>query len=376
MAEQFTGLFIPLFLFTLSKQSVLFTFFPNLSYIQKGILYVCIYYLLWRVLEALILFPLSHLTKRLGLTKSMIFGNVFRILDFLALLLSIQNELFIIVSIVFRAIEMGLYWPSYYTQFALRADLRSLGRNVGSMYFLEKLIRVLLPMLGGTVIALFGFSANYIMAIFAMVFSIFFLFATTEVTCSYAVSLKDFLAWIKNKNFKKYTLAFLGWYIDTGAFILWTIYAFIFFGSIERVGYVFSIVLFISLVLSYFMGWYLGKYKGKRLLVLSGGILCGVWVMRMFIQSIWHFIMVDIVDRLAVSIYQPIFDTFFLRESRKKSVYHFHVYREIILSCSACLFWSIAMLIFILPLQWTGLFIFGGFGVLLSLYMSFGGKYR
>ncbi len=376
MSEQLTGLFIPIFLFTMGKSHAFWSFFPNLSSLQRGIFTVCVFYFVVRFFMLFIVIPISRVPKKIGLTKTMILGNVFQAMFYASLFLSQKDQRFLFLAMAFQAIEMSLYWPSYLTQFALRADLRSIGRDVGSITFLDKLVRALIPIVGGTLITFFGFGAGQLISITMLFASISLLLATQETICSYVVTFSEFFQWIKRKDFQKCSLGFFGKYIDDGAFVLWSIYALIFFGTIERVGFVFSCVLFISLTLSYFMGWYLGKHKGKMLLFLSGGTLSALWILRMFVQSIWHFIFVDVIDKLAISVYQPIFDTLFLRKSREKAAFHFLVYREVIISFSALFFWLIVFLCFALPLQWFGLFVFGSFGVLLSLLMHWSSTYE
>lgn len=377
-AEQFAGLFVPLFLFSLGQRSVIWDAVPEffaLTNLQRGILYICLYFILYRVVTLVTIFPFSRIIKLFGLTKSMALGNVVRIAYYISLFLAQTNEAYILLSAILGGIEVVFYWPAYFTQFALRADIQSIGRNVGNLSFLDKLLRALLPLFGGTTIAVLGYGANQLIAVVVILAATVLLLLTRETLCSYVATMKEFFSWMKKQSFRKAQLGFIGRYIDDSAFILWTVYAFVFFGTAERVGYIFSVVLFISLVISYFMGWYLGKHRGRRLLYLSGSVLSAAWVLRIFVRDVWHFVAVDVTDRLAVGVYQPIFDTFFLRFSRERAVFHFHIYRELTVSAGAIMFWLVMAMVFLLPFQWSGLFIVASIGVLISLYIGRGDEH-
>jgi hypothetical protein len=112
---------------------------------------------------------------------------------------------------------------------------------------------------------------------------------------------------------------------------------------------------------------YLGSTKGESFFI-SGGILSvgGAYVH----QSMWHFLAVDVMDRLTGSVFTPLFDTFFYKASHGKMVFHFYVFRELVLSIVGVLFWSIVALLFILPFQWIGVFGLASVGTLLSLHMA------
>lgn len=374
VADQAIGLFIPIFLFTRAQQLSIFslTALSGLNELQRGIVLIASYYFLSHAIELLLMIPMTKVMKRLGLVRSMMLGNVLTVVLYLLFFGSQFNPLFLLLAAVLDGTSTAMYWIPYFTEFAVQADLKKIGSEVGGALFLEQLLRAAMPMLGGALIMSFGFGSSYLTAAVLFMFASLTLFFIPEVSFSYEVTLKDFQAWCKKKSFLPTVLGFAGKYIDDATFYIWPVFVLLFLGNIQRVGYVYTIVLFISLILSYFMGWYLGKHRSAKLFNMSGSVIGIIWVCRIFVTNIWNLLLADTMDRLMLCIYTPIFETYFIRKSRGKHVFHFHVYREMLISCVSLLFWPVVVSMFMFPFGWGGLFVLAGIGVVLSLYMQGG----
>lgn len=374
VADQAISMFIPLFLFTQASELAIFntSWLRGLTELQAGIVLIAVFYFTSHMAELVLLIPLTKLMKRLGLIKSMALGNVLSVCFYLLLFVSQFNPWALVGAAVLDGIITAVYWISYYTEFAVHADMKKMGTEVGGILFLEQLLRASMPMLGGVLIMAFGFGSSYLTAaVLFMIASVFLLFIP-EVKFSYEVTFKEFRAWCRKKSFTPTLIGFVGKYVDEAAFFIWPVFIFLFLGSVQRVGYVYSIVLFISLIVSYFMGWYLGKHKSTKLFMISGVILSGIWILRGFIGQVWHLLIIDTADRLALCVYTPIFETYFMRKSLGKKVFHFHVYRAMIVSFAALVFWPVVVCLFMLPIAWTGLFGLATIGILLSMSMKGG----
>lgn len=373
-AQQMAGLFIPLYLYTQIHSIAFFNtpFFAHVSDLQKTVFLTCAFFLVMRLVTLLTIFPLSRFIRVVGLVKSMFIGNLLNMGMYLALYMANTNVWFLVLAAVCAGCVMTLYWVPYYTQFIVHAELKHLGQDVGALAFLDKLVRIGMPMLGGIIAASLGFRTLHLASAILFLLAAIVVLLGNEMKFSYVVTVKDFFAWIRLPAARRLTMGLIGKYIDDAVFLLWPIFIFFIVGTVERVGYVYSLVLFVSLVIAYFMGWYLGKHKGRTLFVICSSLLSALWVARIFVQQVWHIITIDLVDRLAVGVYEPIFDTVFFRKSRGKHVYHIQIYREVVNSVAAICIWSIIILFFILPFGWTGAFLLAGFGILLSIAMGGG----
>ncbi len=372
-AQQTVSLFIPIYLYMHADVFPWWSKIPFSSQwgsLVRGVLMVCLYYVVTRSIEFLLAIPLSRVIKKLGLVKSMIVGNIVLLMFYAALSFTgVFPVLFLLIPIL-SAIEIPLYWMSYHTLFAVNADVKLLGQEVGSFQFLDKLLRAALPMIGGVIAGVFGFQTLNIFGAILIFGACIFLIPVHETVLSFTVSWSEFFQWCKSLRIRNVICGFIGNTIDDISREIWIVYVLIFFGTVERVGYAYSVVLFLSLFITYFMGWYLGKHKGRTALFMSGGCMSMLWWFRMFIQTMWHFFAIDILDRLVVSVFVPIFDTLFYKASHGKMVFHFYVFREMIISITSIVFWMTIGLLFILPFQWIGVFALASIGTLLSLRMA------
>ncbi|HZZ98551.1 MAG TPA: MFS transporter [Candidatus Saccharimonadia bacterium] len=372
IADQAIGLFIPLFLFARAQEIAFFNSGPlaGLTELQRGIVLIGAYYFTSHFGELFLVIPLTKLMKQLGLVRSMIVGNLLNIVLYLLLFAAQSHPWALACAAVLDGIVTAMYWIPYYTEFAVQADMKQIGSDVGGMQFMEQLLRAAMPMLGGLLIMSFGFGSSYLTAAFLYLVASIMLLFIPEVKFSYEVTFKELKSWWQKKSFLPTVIGFAGKYVDDSSFLIWPLFIFLFLGNIARVGYVYSIVLFISLIISYFMGWYLGKHRGNKLFFFSGAAIGILWVFRAFIGKVWQLLVVDTTDRLMLTIYTPIFETYFMRKSLGKRVFHFHAYREMVISYFALFFWPIAVGLFMLPFGWTGLFIFASIGVFLSMFMK------
>jgi|GEM_PF-1963647 len=372
-AQQMVGLFVPIYLYLHADVFLWWGMIPFSSHwgsLVRGVLIVSVYYIAMKCVEFFLAIPMARVIRMLGLVKSMIVGNFMLVTFYIALSFTEVWPMLFFALPFLAACEITLYWVSYHTLFTVNADMSLIGREVGSFQFLDKLLRATLPMLGGLVAGTLGFQTLNIFGATLLFGACIFLTLVHETTLSFTVNWKEFFEWCKQTHVRNVVFGFVGNTINDVSKEIWIVYVFVFFGTIERVGYAYSVVLFLSLFISYFMGWYLGTHKGKKALFMSGSLMSALWWFRMFIQSVWHFFVIDIMDRLVASIFVPIFDTMFYRASHGKKVFHFYVFREMIISLTGACFWCAIALLFILPFQWIGVFMLASIGTLLSLRMA------
>ena len=370
MTNQVVGLFIPVFLFTQGVKLEIFQrfqFWESLGFIQQGVFFVALFFLITRLAVVISTFPLVRFMRKIGLAKSMVLGNVLLICSYYLLQLSELQQWFFVPSAICLGIGIPLYWISYYTEFSLHSYLGKIGQQVGGLYFLDKLLHAMLPLLGGSIVAFLGYDALFLFGIGFMLISSILLALMHDIHFSYKVSFQELRTWIAQPKYQHAFLGSMGKILEELAWLLWPLYLFLFLGSEQKVGYFSTIVLILSLANSYFMGWYLGKHRGRRMLMLSGTILSLLWLVRTLLVSVWAFLFVDVVDKLVNSVYAPVFDSLLLGFARGKKVFRFFVYREFLLGLLQIVFWLLLALLFMVPFAWKVVFVMGGVGMLFSL---------
>lgn len=369
LADQLVGLFQPLFLFEIGQRLSLFSFLNVSSFIQ-GILFTVAYYLVQRVVVFITVFPAGTLMCRLGYIWSMVIGTLFLGGVFIGFRLAQADPRYLILSFVCGGLNMVLYWTAHDSLFADELHVGEIGRGVGALALLTRLIQITTPAVSGFIIMLWGYNTLFSLSLGFLFFSCvpYFFIPPTKIRST--PSFMQFLTWIRESRFQRFALAQFGKYMDIIAFLLWPVYVLVIVGKIERVGYLFSLVLFFSLILTYVTGWIIDRKKGKRVFLTSGVIVSINWVLRFFAKGIWDLVGVEMVGRLAGSVYSACYDSFLCKRSKGRSVFPFHIYKEFILSLSAIILWSCAFVLFLLPFEWTSIFLLGAVGVILSLFLD------
>lgn len=371
-AMQMVGLFVPVFLYlnaeSLPLRQLVLPF--NGNPMIAGLGTVCLFFLGVRFLTACIAIPSGVIIQKLGLVKSMLIGNAALVGIQLSLWQSLQTPWLVVAAIVFAAIEVMFYWTPYLTEFSAYADEKVLPKEVGFLELADRTVRAMLPMIGGLLIALIGFDGLFVTASAMILTACVLLLYSSEIHLSSRPSWTEFWQWLKHPEYRKIGIGLAGRLWDDNGLALWPIYLFLFLGTTERVGYLYTLALLASLVITYLVGSALHRIGEKRTLVFSASFLSVVWVLRSAAGQAWHFLSVDLMQRLADSVYVPTFDIFLFRFSRHQKMFEFFIYRELFISLGSILFWSSAMMLFVLGIAWKGVFVLAGLGVFASLFMT------
>ncbi len=369
IADQMIGFFLPLFLFGIGSKLAVFSWLHVAPFVS-GILFVVMYYALQRAVVLFTLFPLGKLMYRLGFVWSMVIGTLFLCGNFVGFYLARTDPRFITLSFVCGGIDMVLYWVAHDSLFAHEICIKEIGRGVGALAFLTKLIQIAVPAVSGLIIVFSGYDSLFRIGIVFLLLSCVPFFFIPKTRIQAPPKFHELMAWLREPRFRKFALVQVGTYMDVIALLIWPIYVLLIVGKLERVGYIFSFVLFLSLILTYITGWIMDHKKGRRMFVASGTIVSFTWIMRFFIRGVWDIIGIELVEKLAGSVYSPCYDSILCKRSKGKSVFAFHIYKEFLLSVDALVLWGGVFVLFLLPVAWTSIFLLGALGVGLSLFLD------
>ncbi len=369
IADQLVGVFLPLFLFTIGRDLNVFEFLGVTPFIS-GVLFAVVYYGAQRLTMAIVAFPASRLIFRMGYLKSMILGVTFLALNFLGLFMAESDPRILTITAVFGGLFLFFYWTAHDSLFALEINVKEIGRGVGAMAFLTKLAQIVTPAVAGIVIALWGYPTLFLVGLAFLLASVVPFAFVRSSPIYHRPSFAEFVVWVKEFRFRKFALVQFGMYMDIVAILLWPIYVMVFLGKIQNVGFLFSFALFLSLILTYLAGWFVDHKKGKRMYIASGAVISVSWIMRLFVRGIWDILGVEFLEKLAGSVYAPCYDSFLCRRAKGRSVLAFYVYKEVLLSVSAVILWTLVFGFFLLPVAWETVFLLGAVGVVLSLFLD------
>lgn len=364
-ATVMTHFFMPLFLFRWGSE-----YLPGLgltlSSFQQGMITVGGFLLLQHILIFGWSPVASGLIRRIGYRNGMIVGQACNI-AFLAVLQVVEaHPLLLLVALMIEAVKVPLFWTSYHSLFAQSALHANMGKSVGTIEFFTRLIHVALPAVAGLVIATFGFSSLFLIGLCIQLVSMMVLTLVREPD---EPRLLTSIRWSLRKRPQvtiNLQLAQGGKYFVDALQYVWPLFVVLLVGSVEQVGYLYSIVFFLSLILIYFAGWSIDHQRSRRPLLFSGGVLSMLWLGRAAVVSPWAVLGIDAVDKLMASIFVPYYDAMVYKSAKGKYVLDFFTQRESIISLAAIVFWTIFVGYFMLFGAWQPLMVLGSVGMILA----------
>ena len=358
--------FMPVFLFEFGRTSGVYSFTGHSEMVQ-GMIAIGVHYILYGIIAILTAIPLAQLVRKIGHQKTMVFSYLFRLVALLLLFLTSVNPYLIFVALLFDGMQSNMFWPSYHTLLSKNTLKNHMGQDLGILQFLLQLVAAISPAISGLIAVMIGLEFIFLVAIVGTLIGLIFtLFLDIKMDRD-KVSLKEFISWLKERRFRKLTLTYAGRYINDAALYVWPLYIYIFLGSVDKVGYLYTISLFIAMMFTFFISVYIDHNKSKKPYILSGGILTLLWLVRTQFLSVISIAVIDVVDRLTANFHWLFYDMVLMRRSKGRDALSYFVYREMILQFTAILFWSVFILFFIFDFGWNSLFLFASVGVMLTL---------
>ncbi|MDH5533162.1 MAG: MFS transporter [Candidatus Pacebacteria bacterium] len=362
--------FLPLFLFQTGPKLAFFSQF-DLSDFQKGMILVGMHYVLYRLAMGLSVLPVGKLIVRvIGFKNAFIISRLLAVLVFLLLKESTLVYPLVFLAALVDGIEGSFFWPNFYSIFGSNAKEKRVGEDLGLLQFLLQFVAMAAPAVGGLITLVLGFEMLFLFGVVLSMLGVTFAVAMHPEKMRVEPKFWEFWSWLKESRFRRLALSYVGNYTQQSVLALWPLYVFLIVEGVEKVGYLYSFSLFISMILSFFIGFYIDHNKSKKPFMVSGGLLSLLWFVRMQVIDIWGIAFVDITNRLIGSFHWLFYDSILIKRGSGKSVFPFFVYREIIISAGGILSWLTFIVIFIVSGDWKILFLIAAVGTMSSLVIS------
>jgi MFS family permease len=247
------GLFVPLYLLKIAKNSYGANLFEALAF-------TAIYYLAIRIVYIFLYLPLVKVIQAVGTRWSIFISNIFLIIFLWSLNFAQVRQEFLLVSIVSVAIYAPLYWTSFRYLLASDSHKDKRGREVGKVGIMDRLGQIIGPLLGGIIIAQFGFGALFAFSVVLVLFSSippFFMRYHSHDGDFKLLHIIELIADKKNRG----VLASIGSSAirDTTDAIFWPIFAFFIVSGYDRLGIFFSLTALITLGIIWVVGFVYDK---------------------------------------------------------------------------------------------------------------------
>lgn len=362
--------FLPLFLYDLGPKLTMLDVF-GFNDFQKGMISVAAYFIFFRVaMITSVMWVGKAVVNWLGSRNAMVISRVLAILVFLLLKESANIHWLIFAAALLDGLEGAFFWPLFHSVFGKNAVKRRVGEDLGILSFIQQFIAMAAPAIGGLLVIILGYESLFMVGLIFSFLGIIFAVSLDDEKFTVEPKYKQLFAWLKEDRFRKMCASFIGRYINDVLISIWPLYVFLILGSADKVGYLYSISLFIAMFLTLFVGFYIDHHKGRRPFFLSGGALSLVWLLRTRVFDIWSIIFIDAADRILSSFHWLFYESILLKRGRGKTVYPFFIYREIMISIGSFAVWAVFLSIFIFWGDWRTLFILGAVGTLISVLMT------
>lgn len=367
--SKLTGFFIPLFLYQLGSQVAWFDRF-SFSQLQVGVFIIASYYLVIRAVVLLTSIFAGKIIAKQGTRLAMLVSILAVAVWLTALVLSFKKPEFIFLAALADGIQISFFYNPFYTLLSRLTKKRSTAQDLSIIQLLMQLAAVVAPAMGGFIISVFGFETLFLFSFFGIFINLIITSLMRTNTYKRVPRLKELRSWLKEKQFRRLNISYAGRYIHEGAMAMWPLYVFIFLGSIEKVGYLYSLSLFLAMLIVLFTGVYADHHKNKHPFFISGGLISLFWLLRTQVFSIWSIAVVDTLDKMTGSFHWLYYDALFLKRAKGSKDLCFFVYREMMISVFAIIFWLGLTVFFLISWDWTSLFLLASAGTLMTLLVS------
>ena len=370
LVSKLTMFFLPIYLYQHGSSDQFWQFLPG-SELQKGVLLLVFFYLITRLTVLLTAIKIGRLITKIGYQKSMLVAFVLFALFLSLLAIGSSPGWLLLVAALINGVQTNFFWNTYMTLISKFTLTRHMGQNLGLLRFFLQLAQAIAPALGGLLAVSFGFQSLFLVGLIGVLICIIFVLQMDLKKERDVISWKEFLLWTKEEKFLQLAISQAGRYLNTATLTFWPLYVFLILGSIDKVGFLYALSLFFALILSFGVGLYIDHKKDKKPFYISGGILSLLWLLRSQVVSFWHIIVIDTIDRLTTNFYVLFADSILFKRSKGSQALSYFVYREIMVSLTAILFWLVAGSLFLIFSDpWMALFSLAAIGVLMGLLVK------
>jgi len=342
-------LFEPIYLYTLHF---------SLSQIM---LYYCAVYLCY-----FFLMPLGgKFVKRYGFEHGIIAGSLFLVAYFILLYNIPHSPLYLVGAIFALAFQKMFFWPGYHADFAFFSKAEERGRQVSIIAVLDSLSYVAGPVVGGLLIASFGFAGLFTIMCVMILLSNIPLMTTKErfkpSTLSY---VEPYIALLAKEN-RKYLTAYIGFGEELVSLTVWPIFIFVTFGTFTNTGAAITLSTLVTSLAILYVGKQSDIADRKKVLRTSSLLLSLSWIVRIFTRGAPAVLFADFFSRTTRYLFALPFYSGLYKHAHESSIVRTIIFFEMSLTIGKIITAAVlAVAFYYFPTSWNSAF---GVAALFSL---------
>jgi MFS family permease len=348
-------LFEPIYLYTLGY---------TLSEIM--LYYFAVYFLYF------FLMPLGgKFVKRFGFEHGIVVGSLFLVVYFISLLAIPSSPIFLACAVISLAAQKMFFWPGYHADFAFFSQAEERGREVSIIALLDSFSYVVGPIVGGVLIASFGFIGLFTVMCIMILLSNIPLMTTKERFKPSTIAYGETYGALMAKENRPYLLAYAGFGEELVGLTIWPIFIYVTFTTFTNTGAAITFSTLITSLAIIYCGKLTDFSDRKKVLRFSTLFLCLSWLLRLFARGASAVIFADFFSRTARYLFAMPFFSGLYKHATQTSIVRAVIFFEMSLTlgkmAAAAL---LALLFYYFPGQWNIAFLIAAAFSLLYVILS------
>ncbi|MBT4850369.1 MFS transporter [Candidatus Parcubacteria bacterium] len=260
----------------------------------------------------------------IGIKKSILISNIFRIPYFLAIYKFPEEPLlYAAIAVVSVTFMRSSFWLPFQTDSAKFSSKKNRGKQFSVIFSISSALAIVAPIIGGFILDTWDFGVLAIVSLCVSLLStipFYFLPETKEeVSWSYRETFKYF--------FHPFNRRMVVAYMSDGAVgviggVFWPLFIFsIFDEKFKALGLVSGGILLVGMVLRLVMGGLLDKFKKVKLVKIGTFLSSTAWLLKAAVVTTFHVFAVSIYHTLAMIVLRTSLDTLVYEKAADRGHY-------------------------------------------------------
>lgn len=332
------GIFVPVYLYSLGY-SIVEILLYNVGF--------SIFYLL--------LIPHSvELINNFGFKKTLVLSIFIYMFHLTTLNYLTTDPLFFHLAWISFGFYVAVFWPVFHSEVATSGNNSKRTSQIGTLQVITILVGSFAPLIGGLYLEIFGYWQLLIFSTILLIFGLLPLLLSEDIKLkNYSFYYPRYLDFIKTKKYRASKIAFSSEGVELIlSMFLWPIILFILFDkNFLYLGFLFTVISFISAVLILYVKKYIDRRNKKSLLILVSNLFSFSWTLRVLSTVFFGaFIFIaESIFKLVSSMYQLSFMSIFYNNSKNGIFMDYIIFRELYFQGTKiifCMFVIVLLLIF------------------------------
>ena len=348
------GIFIPVYIFQ----------------ITGNFFYLPAFYVIVSVTVLISLVYGSKVIALLGAHRSVLLGNLFRVLNLSLLLLAPRFLPLLIGAAVFEGLVVPTYWITYHTVFTGSGRGGNYGKEIAWMGVFVSGVSALAPFFGGLVVSVMGFPTLYGLGMLIILLSSIPIFGMKDHLGFRPIPAKEILRETFSHSWRPMLTGFFGNRLEIiFASLIWPLFAFGVLESFTDLGAITSIFTVVGVLFMIAAGRAVDSWGRRRVLSVGALLLTPFWLVTGFVSSGAVLAVLNGYRGAVAPFYGIAVESLFYRFARLDPFLTI-LKREVSIHLSIILSLFLTALLWVFfPENWPVLFIPAALGMLLSIVM-------